>query len=111
MNDEELQKSDALSDQLQAADDRKPKKKNARIVCANDNEFWTTQKQFWKWVREGLVDVTGQRPLTGRFAGKRERLLVMVRHVILDNANPIHKQEVLDSYSNLKPIVTKKRDE
>jgi hypothetical protein len=90
---------------------KKRAKKNARIVCANDNEFWTTQKQFWTWVREGLVDVTGQRPLTGRFAGKRERLLVMVRHVILDNANPIHKQEVLDSYARLKPLVTKKRDE
>jgi len=64
-------------------------KKTARIICANDNEFWTTQKQFWKWVREGLVDVTGQRPLTGRFAGKREKLLVMIRHVILDNASLI----------------------
>lgn len=85
-------------------------KKTARIVCANEKEFWTTQKQFWIWVREGLVDVTSQQPLTGRFAGRRERLLVMVRHVILDNANPIHKQEVLDQYSKLKPHVTKKRD-
>ena len=89
---------------------KKREKKNARIVCANDNEFWTTQKQFWKWVREGLVDVTGQRPLTGRFAGKRERLLVLIRGVILDNANPIHKQSVLDSYAKLKPHVSKKRD-
>src|SRR5262249_31075837 len=86
---------------------QKKAKKNARIVCANDNEFWTTQKQFWTWVREGLVDVTGQNPLTGRFGGRREKLLVMVRHIILDNANPIHKQEVLDSFSNLKPHVTK----
>ena len=85
-------------------------KKNARIVCANDNEFWTTQKQFWKWVREGLVDVTSQQPLTGRFAGRREKLLIMVRHVILDNANPNHKQEVLDSYAKLPPIVTRRRE-
>jgi hypothetical protein len=85
-------------------------KKTARIVCANDNVFWTTQKQFWQWVREGLVDVTGQQPLTGRFAGKREKLLVMVRHVILDNANPEHKREVLDKYSKLKPHITKKRE-
>ena|SRR5215211_2392699 len=89
---------------------KKRAKKNARIVCANDNEFWTTQKQFWIWVREGLVDVTGQRPLTGRFAGKRERLLVLIRGVILDNANPIHKQSVLDSYAKLKPHVSKKRE-
>jgi hypothetical protein len=86
-------------------------KKTARIVCANENEFWTTQRQFWRWVKEGLVDVTGQNPLTGRFAGKREKLLVMVRHVILDNASPNHKQEVLDSYSILKPHVTKRPTE
>ena len=86
-------------------------KKTARIVCANDNEFWTTQKQFWQWVREGLVDVTGQNPLTGRFAGRREKLMIMVRHVILDAASPNHKQEVLDSYNNLAPHITKQRDE
>jgi hypothetical protein len=86
-------------------------KKTARIVCANNNEFWTTQKQFWQWVREGLVDVTGQGPLTGRFAGRREKLLVMVRHVILDNASPNHKQEVLDRYSKLKPHVSKRQNQ
>jgi hypothetical protein len=85
-------------------------KKTARIICANDNEFWTTQRQFWQWVREGLVDVTGQNPLTGRFGGKREKLLVMVRHVILDNSSPNHKQDVLKSYDRLKPHVTKRRD-
>jgi hypothetical protein len=84
-------------------------KKTARIVCANENEFWTTQKQFWTWVREGLVDVTGQKPLTGRFAGKREKLLVMIRHVVLDNASTNHKQEVLDAYTRLKPHVSKRR--
>jgi hypothetical protein len=86
-------------------------KKTARIVCANENEFWTTQKQFWTWVREGLVDVTGQNPLTGRFAGKREKLLVMIRHVILDNSNANHKQEVLGTYTKLKPHVSKRRTE
>ena len=84
-------------------------KKTARIVCANDNEFWTTQKQFWQWVREGLVDVVGQKPLTGRFGGRREKLLAMVRHIILDNASPEHKESVLSSYSKLKPHVSKKR--
>ena len=89
----------------------KSRKKTARIVCVNDSEFWTTQKQFWRWVREGLVDVTGQQPLTGRFGGRREKLLVMVRHVVLDNACPEHKQEALDRYSRLKPHTTKKRSE
>ena len=86
---------------------KKKVKKNAKIVCASGGDFWTTQKQFWTWVREGLVDVTGEKPLTGRFGGKREKLMVMVRHVILDNANPIHKEAVLESYGRLKPHVTK----
>lgn len=86
-------------------------KKTARIVCANQNEFWTTQKQFWTWVREGLVDVTGQNPLSGRFAGRREKLLVMVKHVILDNASPNHKEEVLGSYSKLRPHISKNKPE
>lgn len=104
--------SDSKSNDQTRSDDYRPsKKKNARIVCVNDNEFWTTQKQFWLWVREGLVDVTGQNPLTGRFGGRREKLLVMVRHVILDNANPIHKQSVLDSYAKLPPHTTKLRPE
>ena len=96
---------------MESAPTKRSAKKTARIVCANDNEFWTTQKQFWQWVREGLVDVTGQHPLTGRFAGKREKLLVMVRHVILDKSNPNHKQEVLDAYGRLKPHVSKRRSE
>jgi hypothetical protein len=86
-------------------------KKTARIICANDNEFWTTQKQFWQWVREGLVDVVGHHPLTGRFAGRREKLLVMIRHIVLDNASPNHKHEVLSSYYKLRPLISRKRPE
>lgn len=87
------------------------RKKTAKIVCANDSEFWVTQKQFWIWVREGLVDITAQSPLTGRFAGKREKLLVMIRHIILDKGAPNHKREVLEKYSKLKPKVSKRRSE
>ena len=94
---------------MESAPTKRSAKKTARIVCANDNEFWTTQKQFWLWVREGLVDVTGQHPLTGRFAGKREKLLVMIRHVVLDNGSANHKQEVLSTYAVLKPHVSKRR--
>lgn len=82
-------------------------KKNARIVCTNDKEFWTTQKQFWRWVREGHVDMTSHGPLTGRFLGRRETLLVMIRHVLLDNACPNHKEEIVYRYSKLRPHVTK----
>ena len=83
-------------------------KKNARIVCNNNKDFWTTQKKFWQWVREGHVDMTSNYPLTGKFLGRRETLLVMVRHVLLDDACPNHKEEILHRYSKLRPQVTKK---
>ena len=56
------------------------------MVCASNKEFWTTQKQFWEWVREGIVTQTGDRPLTGKFEGRREKLLILVNHIVLDQA-------------------------
>lgn len=86
---------------------KRKSKKTARIVCANTNEFWTTQKQFWQWVREGLVDVTGQNPLTGRFAGRREKLMIMVRHITLDAQGTAGNQDLVGSYSRLVPHVSR----
>ena len=74
------------------------RKKTARVVCAASGEFWTTQRQFWRWVREGVVTHVGDRPLTGRFEGRRDKLVVMVNHVLLDDAAPNHKSEVLAGY-------------
>jgi hypothetical protein len=31
------------------------KKKTALVVCRDRKQFWTTQAQFWQWVREGVV--------------------------------------------------------
>jgi hypothetical protein len=73
------------------------------VVCAGHNEFWTTQKQFWTWVREGIVTQTGERPLTGKFEGRREKLLVMVNHILLDDSAPEHKAGVLRAYDFQKP--------
>lgn len=78
------------------------RKKNARIICRDGKEFWTTQKQFWRWIREGIVNFESNNPLTGRFRGKYDNLLVMIRHVVLSVAAPNHKDEVIDSYSKIK---------
>ena len=76
---------------------RKPKK-TARVVCASNNEFWTTPNQFWAWAREGIVTYMHDSPLTGKFEGRREKLLVMVNHVLLDDSVPEHKHHVLQAY-------------
>lgn len=73
------------------------------MVCANNNEFWTTQKQFWTWVREGIVTYKSDNPLTGKFEGRREKLIIMVNHILLDDSNPDHKHEVIGSYGYQKP--------
>ncbi|MFN7931384.1 MAG: hypothetical protein U0Y68_26325, partial [Blastocatellia bacterium] len=63
-------------------------KKNAKIVCNNGKEFWITQKEFWQMVREGVVNQTGDFPLTGRFRGRDDQLLVLINHVVLNKATP-----------------------
>jgi hypothetical protein len=73
------------------------------VVCASNNEFWTTPKQFWSWVREGIVTYQSDCPLTGKFEGRREKLIVMVRHVLLDDSVPEHKAHVLAAYELQKP--------
>lgn len=72
-------------------------KKTARIICNNDKEYWLTQKQFWNMVREGVVVQTGHHPLTGRFRGRDDQLLIMIEHTILNKATPIHTSEILDT--------------
>lgn len=73
------------------------KKKNARIVCNNEKEFWITQKEFWKMVREGVVTQTENYPLTGHFRGRDDQLLIMIQHTIFNKATPYHTEEVLQS--------------
>lgn len=76
-------------------------KKTALIVCNNGKEYWITQKQFWNMVREGVVVQTGNQPLTGRFRGRDDQLLITVQHTVLNKATPIHTSEVL-SITRLK---------
>lgn len=69
-------------------------KKSARVVCAVGS-FWVTPKVFWNWVREGLVEMEGERPLSGSYKGQFSDFQVSVNHVILDAACPEHLQEVI----------------
>ncbi|HEX8847121.1 MAG TPA: hypothetical protein VF791_20930 [Pyrinomonadaceae bacterium] len=76
---------------------RKKKKKTALVVCRDRKEFWTTQTQFWQWVREGVVVKTGDHPLTGAFAREHEELMVMMSNTVLNLARPNHLREALAS--------------
>ena len=75
---------------------KKPKKKKtALVVCQDRKEFWTTQAQFWQWVRDGVVTKTGDRPLTGTFNREHEELLVLLSNTVLNLAHPNHMREAL----------------
>jgi hypothetical protein len=74
---------------------KRRKKKTALVVCRDRKQFWTTQTQFWQWVREGVVIKTGDQPLTGLFRREHEELLVLLSNTVLNLANPNHMREAL----------------
>jgi hypothetical protein len=74
---------------------KKRKKKTALVVCRDRKQFWTTQTQFWQWVREGVVIKTGDQPLTGLFRREHEELLVLLSNTVLNLAHPNHMREAL----------------
>lgn len=72
-------------------------KRNALVVCRDARRYWTTQKQFWQWVREGTVVKTGELPLTGAFVHDNEELFVVLSNTVLNLACPNHLRESLQS--------------
>jgi tRNA(His) 5'-end guanylyltransferase len=76
---------------------KKKRKKTALVICRDRKEFWTTQTQFWQWVREGVVAKKGDRPLTGNFAREHEELMVVFSNTVLNLAHPNHLREALMS--------------
>jgi hypothetical protein len=77
--------------------EKKKKKRTALVVCRSSRQFWTTQAQFWQWVRDGVVVKTGDRPLTGSFVREHEELLVTLSNTVLNLAAPNHLREALSA--------------
>jgi len=74
---------------------KRRKKRTALIVCRDRKEFWTTQTQFWQWVREGVVAKTGDQPLTGSFVRENEELMIVLSNTVLNLAHPNHIREAM----------------
>lgn len=93
-----MRQGDLERKQMSANKDKKKKtkkKKTALVVCRDRKEFWTTQTQFWQWVREGIVTKTHDSPLTGTFKREHEELLVLLSNTVLNLAHPNHMREAL----------------
>ena len=73
----------------------KKKKRTALVVCRDRKTFWTTQAQFWQWVREGVVLKTGDKPLEGSFVREAEELDVILGNTVLNLARPNHLREAM----------------
>jgi len=73
----------------------KKRKRTALVVCRDHKQFWTTQTQFWQWVRESVVIKTGDAPLTGVFVREHEELMVVLSNTVLNLAHPNHLREAL----------------
>lgn len=71
------------------------KKRTALVVCRNRKQFWTTQAQFWQWMREGVVVKVQDNPLTGTFVRENEELVVVLSNTMLNLAYPNHLREAL----------------
>lgn len=76
---------------------KKKKKKTACVICRDRKEFWTTQTQFWQWVREGKVLKVQDQPLTGKFVHEHEEMMVVFSNTVLNLAHPVHLGEALRS--------------
>lgn len=74
---------------------KKKKKRTALVVCRDRKQFWTTQTQFWQWVREGVILKTQDQPLTGVFRRDHEELMVLLSNTVLNLAHPNHMREAL----------------
>jgi len=74
---------------------KRRKKKTALVICRDRKQFWTTQAQFWQWVRDGIVEKTQDNPLTGNFNREHEELMVLISNTVLNLARPNHMREAL----------------
>lgn len=82
---------------MSAKKEKKKKKKTALVICRNQKQFWTTQTQFWQWVRGGVVVKTQDHPLTGAFNREHEESMVVLSNTVLNLAHPNHLREALRS--------------
>jgi hypothetical protein len=73
----------------------KKKKRTAQVVCRDGKSFWTTQAQFWQWVRDGVVVKTADKPLSGSFVHEAEELNVILGNTVLNLSRPNHLREAM----------------
>lgn len=77
--------------------EQRKKKKNALVMCRDGRDYWTTQAQFWQWVRDNVVVKLGDGPLRGKFVRENEEYNVVISNTVLNLKCPNHLTEALAS--------------
>ncbi len=77
--------------------EQRKRKKNAMVICQDGKTYWTTQAQFWQWVRENVVAKIGDAPLQGRFVRENEEYNVVLSNTVLNLRCPNHLREALSA--------------
>ena len=75
----------------------KRKRRNTLILCHDGKEYWTTQAEFWQWVRESVVRKISDAPLRGQFIRQNEEYNVVISNTVLNIRCPNHLREALIS--------------
>ena len=81
---------------------KKQKKRTALVISHNGKQFWTTQTEFWQWVRDAVVVKTQDHPLTGIFRDESEELKVILSNTVLNLGAPNHLREAMLSRRKAK---------
>ena len=76
-------------------------KRSAKIVCQGGS-VWVSSREFWRLVRDDIVEFSSEPPLTGRFRGAAGDFLVTINHTILNLTCPEHRAAVLVSKRQMK---------
>jgi len=76
-------------------------KRSAKIVCRGGS-VWVSSREFWRLVRDDIVEFSSEPPLTGRFRGAAADFLVTINHTILNLTCPEHRAAVLVSKRQMK---------
>lgn len=71
-------------------------RKSAKVIYSSGSA-WVSPKQFWSWVKDGIVEYVSSPPLTGRFLGRADKFIVSIEHTLLDVSCPEHLHAVLRS--------------
>lgn len=88
-----LEVSDCMS--VKKKKEKKKKKKNALIACRDGKEFWTTQEQFWQWIRDRVIVKLSDYPLKGQFIRTNEEYTVFIGNTLLNLKHANHLSEAL----------------